>query len=233
MRAAHSMIRAALFRLLLLAGIALLAAGAQAARMQVVPDGDAELAEGYAAYQAGDRARALQLFRKGAERNHRVAQFNLAVMLLGGEGGGSPDPAGGLQWLRRSADGGFARAQYALGLLYERGELVQRSLPDATAWFRKAAEQGYRDAQVSLATQYFLGRGAPLDYAEAARWYERAAEQGDEGAAYIIASQYETGNGVQADTMRAFYWYSIAAAGGDLVAAMKAREMRERLNRTR
>jgi TPR repeat protein len=33
--------------------------------------------------------------------------------------------------------------------------------------------------------------------------------------------------------MRAFYWYSIAAAGGDAVAALKAREMRERLNRPR
>ena len=177
------------FRLLLLLVFALLVTAAHGARLQVVPDGDAELAEGYAAYQAGDLVRAQQQFRKGAERKHRVAQFNLAVMLLEGEGG-QLDPAGGVQWLRKSADGGFARAQYALGLLFERGELVQRSLPEATVWFRKAAEQGYRDAQVAVATQYFLGRGAPVDLAEAARWYERAAEQGDEAAAYNTGSLY-------------------------------------------
>jgi TPR repeat protein len=204
----------------------------QAARLQVVPDDDVELAQGYAAHQSGDLARALALFRKGAERNQRVAQFNLAVMLLDVEGG-QPDPTAGLHWLQKSASGGFARAQYALGLLHERGELVPRSLTDATIWYRKAAEQGYRDAQVSLATQYFLGRGVPRDYAEAARWYERAAEQGDTGAAYIVASQYEKGDGVETDTLRAFYWYSIAAGSGDAVAVIKAREMREKLSTSR
>lgn len=225
--------RATPLRLLLWLLVALsMHAPAQAARLQVVPDDDVELAQGYAAHQAGDLARARALFRTGAERNQRVAQFNLAVMLLDGEGG-PPDPKAGLQWLQKSAAGGFARAQYALGLLHERGELVPRSLTEATAWYRKAAEQGYRDAQVSLATQYFLGRGAPRDYAEAARWYERAAEQGDPGAAYIVASQYENGDGVEADTLRAFYWYSVAAGSGDAVAVLKAREMREKLGTSR
>jgi TPR repeat protein len=208
----------------------LMHAPAQAARLQVVPDDDVELAQGYAAHQAGDLVRARALFRK-AERNQRVAQFSLAVMLLDGEGGTRSES--GLHWLQKSAGGGFPRAQYALGLLHERGELVPRSLTEATAWYRKAAEQGYRDAQVSLATQYFLGRGAPRDYAEAARWYERAAEQGDPGAAYIVASQYENGDGVEADTLRAFYWYSVAAGSGDAVAVLKAREMREKLGTSR
>ena len=206
---------------------------AQAARLQVVPDDDVELAQGYAAHQAGDLARARALFRTGAERNQRVAQFNLAVMLLDGEGGQLPIRRRDCNGCRSPPAAAFARAQYALGLLHERGELVPRSLTEATAWYRKAAEQGYRDAQVSLATQYFLGRGAPRDYAEAARWYERAAEQGDPGAAYIVASQYENGDGVEADTLRAFYWYSVAAGSGDAVAVLKAREMREKLGTSR
>jgi TPR repeat protein len=207
-----------------------LAAPAAAARLEVVPDSDTALVQGFAAYEAGDRTRARQLYSHAAGRGQRVAQFNLAVMLIGGEGGPA-DPVAGLEWLRKSAGGGFARAQYALGLLYESGDGVARSLADATAWFRKAAEQGYRDAQVSLATQYFLGRGAARDYAEAARWYERAAEQGDTGAAYIVASCYEHGHGVEADALRAFYWYSIAAAAGDPVAQIKAREVRAKLSR--
>ena len=210
----------------LLAAVAL--CSAHAARMQVIPSDDVELGQGFAAYEAGDLARAQRFFRSAAERHQHVAQFNLAVMLLNGEGGPS-DPEAAVQWLKKSAGGGFARAQYALGLLHERGDGVPLSLTEATAWFRKAAEQGYRDAQVSLATQYFLGRGAPRDYAEAARWYESAAELGDQAAAYIIASQYEKGDGVERDELRAFYWYSIAAAGGDPVAAHTARELRGKL----
>lgn len=210
----------------LLVGAVLLPA--QAARLQIVPADDVELGQGFAAYQAGDLARAQRLFRSAAEREQRVGQFNLAVMLINGEGGPA-DPAAGVSWLKKSAVGGFARAQHALGLLYERGDLVPLSLSEATDWFRKAAEQGYRDAQVSLATQYFLGRGAPRDYAQAALWYERAAELGDQAAAYIVASQYENGDGVARDELRAFYWYSIAAAGGDPVAVYKARELREKL----
>ena len=121
---------------------------------------------------------------------------------------------------------GFARAQFSLGLLHERGEHVPRSQTEATAWFRKAAEQGWRDAQLALATQYFLGRGAPRDYAEAARWYERAAEQGDAGAAYIVASMYEKGDGVEQSISSArCSGISRPRPAAIPVADIKAREM--------
>jgi uncharacterized protein len=194
------------------------------------PSNDADVAAGWAAYRSADHAGALSHYRKAAARNERVAQFNLAVMLLAGEGEPA-DPVAGVVWLRRSAELGFARAQHALGLLHERGLHVVRSLPQATGWFERAAEQGFREAQVSLGTQYFLGRGAALDYREAARWYERAAEQGDEASAYIVASLYERGEGVAQDRVRAFYWYSRAASGGDPAAIIKARELREQLSR--
>jgi TPR repeat protein len=219
------------FRLLKLlpATLLLVAVVASAQRLQIVPDDDLDLANGFAAYQARDAKRALEHFRKAAERNQRVAQFNLAVMLLTGDGVPA-DPAAGLGWLRRAADNGMARAQHALGLLYDSGEHVGgRSPQQATLWYRKAAEQGWRDAQLNLGTQYFLGRGAPQDMREAARWYEKAAEQGDEGAAYILASLYEKGDGVERSYQQAFYWYSQAAASGDPAAAIKAKEMLGRL----
>src|SRR5512137_675995 len=171
--------RRALTLFLALLGAAFLA---QAEPARVVPADDPDVAAGWIAYGAGRHEEAIERYRKAAARNERVAQFNLAVMLLAGEGGPA-DPVEGVRWLRKSADLGLARAQYALGLLYERGEHVKRSLTEATAWFLRAAEGGYRDAQVSVGTQYFLGRGAARDYREAARWYERAAEQGDEGSA--------------------------------------------------
>lgn len=198
-------------------------------RMQVAPTGgDAELTSATAAYQAGDLPLARERFGAAAQRGNRLAQFNLAVMLITGAGG-DPDPAQGAAWLKKAAAAGLVQAQYSLAVFYEHGEIVERSLTEATAWYRKAAEAGWRDAQLNLATQYFLGRGAPLDMAEAARWYERAADQGDEGAQYIIASMYEKGDGVSRDLARAMHWYRMAADQGDRAARIKADEMAARL----
>jgi TPR repeat protein len=198
-------------------------------RMQVAPtSGDAALASATAAYQAGDLPLARERFGAAAQRGNRLAQFNLAVMLVTGAGG-DPDPAQGVAWLKKAAAAGLVQAQYSLAVFYEHGEIVERSLTEATAWYRKAAEGGSRDAQLSLATQYFLGRGAPLDMTEAARWYERAAAQGDEGAQYIIASMYEKGDGVARDLARAMHWYRMAADQGDRAARIKADEMAARL----
>jgi uncharacterized protein len=198
-------------------------------QLQIGPGGDEELAAAWAAYEAGDKAKARARYLAAAEHKNRLAQFNLAVMLVAGEGG-DPDPRQGLDWLRQAANGGLARAQYSLAQFYERGELVDRSLTEATAWYRKSAEGGWRDAQVSLATQYFLGRGAPLDMAEAARWYEKAADQGDIGAQYIIASMYEKGDGVRLNLERAVFWYHLAAEQGDEVARLKVGEVMGKIN---
>jgi len=203
------------------------AAGARPVASPVGADSDS--ARGWSDYRHGRHTSALTHYRKAAEKHHRVAQFNLAVMLIEGIGT-RPRPGEGVAWLRRSAQSGFAQAQYALAELYDRGEHVPRSPATATAWYRAAAEQGSRDAQVGLATQYFLGRGAPQDHAEAARWYELAAAQGDAGACYIIASMYERGYGVAPDPERAMYWYAQAAARGEAGAAAQAHAIRQRLD---
>ena len=96
--------------------LALACSSAAAGQLQIVPDEDSDVAAGWSAYRANDPARALAHYRKAAERNNRVAQFNLAVMLLGGEGAVA-DPVAGVGWLRKSAERGFSRAQFALALL--------------------------------------------------------------------------------------------------------------------
>ena len=114
--------RRALALFLALLGAAFLA---RAEPARVVPADDPDVAAGWSAYRADRHEEALAHYRRAAARNERVAQFNLAVMLLAGEGGPA-DPVEGMSWLRKSADLGFARAQYALALLYELGILVAR-----------------------------------------------------------------------------------------------------------
>jgi len=170
---------------------------------------------GWLAYERGDYAAARNFYDAAARAGDRLAQYNLAMMLMRGEGG-TADAGAGVVWLRRAADAGMAQAQYNLGLLFESGVGVPRSLTSATTWWEKAAEQGHADAQVQLATQYFLGRGAPKDWKLAARWYEAAAGNGDAGAQYIIGSFYEHGDGVAQDLRKALDWYAQAARQGDI-----------------
>ena len=172
---------------------------------------------GFLAYQRGDYPAAFASFEAGAKKGDRLAQFNLAMLLLRGEGSAADlDPKN-------------CAVQYNLGLLAESGIGMERSLTTATAWWQKAAEQGHTEAQVQLATQYFLGRGAPKDWKLAAKWYEAAAENGDVGAQYIIASFYEHGDGVPQDLRRALDWYVQAARQGDVGAAVQAKDVARRL----
>ena len=54
---------------------------------------------GWIAYQRGDFAAARAAYEHDARLGDRLAQFNLATMLLRGEGGAA-DPASGVHWLR-------------------------------------------------------------------------------------------------------------------------------------
>jgi uncharacterized protein len=188
-------------------------------------------AAGWQAYARGDYVAARSLFEEKARADDRLAQYNLAMMLLRGEGGAS-DPEAGARWLRKAADAGMVQAQYNLALLYEGGIGVPRSLTAATEWWEKAAKHGHTEAQVELATQYFLGRGAPKDWKLAARWYEAAAENGDAGAQYIIGSFYEHGDGVAQDLRKALEWYVAAARQGDVGAAVQAKDVARRISAT-
>jgi TPR repeat protein len=86
-----------------------------------------------------------------AQAGDAKAQFELAKAYQGGQG--VPlDRVKSIQWLRKSADQGYAGAEVTLGAFYESGAL--REVPgfnhpdphEAAKWFRKAARQS-SDAQ--------------------------------------------------------------------------------------
>jgi TPR repeat protein len=95
---------------------------------------------GWRAYERGDYAAARSLYDAAARAGDRLAQYNLAMMLMRGEGGAT-DTGAGVVWLTRAADAGMAQAQYNLGLLFESGVGVPRSLKPATV-VEKAANRG-------------------------------------------------------------------------------------------
>jgi hypothetical protein len=77
----------------------------------------------------------------------------------------------------------LAKAQYWLGLLYERGEGVAQDSGTAAKWYEAAAKHGNPDAAFNLAILYEEGRGVAPDPKKAWDWYSAAAVRGHPKAA--------------------------------------------------
>lgn len=137
--------------------------------------------DGFAAYEGGDYATALEIWRPLAEQGVAAAQYNLGVMYRNGEG--EPlDYAEAVRWWRLAADQGYALAQYNLGVRYRNGQGVPQDNGEAVNWFREAAEQGLASAQNNLGQMYTEGLGVPQDFVLAHKWFNLSAAQGNETA---------------------------------------------------
>ena len=169
--------------------------------------------EGVAAYEKGDFATALGLFREVAENGDPLAQNKLATMYALGEG--VPKNASeAVKWYRKSAEKGNAVSQGMLALQFYIGNGVKEDHKEAAKWWRKSADQGNSMSQCSLAGKYHRGDGVPQDYKEAAKWYLMSAEQGNSESQYNLAVMYDNGEGVHQDFKEAIKWWRKAAEDG-------------------
>ncbi len=103
---------------------------------------------------------------------------------------------------------GDAKAQHALGRLYEYGRGVQGNAQTAMQWYRRAADQGHADSEYRLAVAYAYGLGGyRQDYREAVIWLQRATEHGHGKARKMLVRAYERGElGLPRDPKQARYW---------------------------
>ena len=138
--------------------------------------------DGWEAYDRGEYATALRLWRPLAEKGFIAVQMNVGSMYASGLGV-QKDHAVAAAWYRRAAEQGYALAQFNLGVMYDKGQGVPQNDIEAVRWYRRAAEQGFADAQFNLAFMYGNGRGVTQDFIEAYVWFSLAAAQGDEDAA--------------------------------------------------
>ena len=99
------------------------------------------LAEGAAAYEAGDYAEAANIWRPLAVDGDALAQFNLGLLHETGRGV-AEDPAEAAGWYERAARQGMVRAQYNLALLHQVGRGVAQDVAQALFWLEVAARLG-------------------------------------------------------------------------------------------
>ena len=160
------------------------------------------------AYDAGNYALALKIWKPLAEAGNAEAQFRLAYM-YGEEKGVTKDKAAYLHWMLAAARQGHPAAEFWMGFSSEWGTEAPLDIHEAARWFRLSADQGNTDAQRSLGDLYETGDGVVQDYVEATELYTAAAEKGDDAAQEDLARQYLEGHGVPRDLVQAHVWYNL------------------------
>jgi len=120
--------------------------GALVATLGVVSAAVAGPAEdALAAFDRGDYATALRLFRPLADQGNAAAQNRLGFMYVKGRGV-PQDDAEAARWYRLAADQGLSAAQFILGSMYAVAQGVPRDFVRAHMWLNLAAAQNYEDA---------------------------------------------------------------------------------------
>jgi TPR repeat protein len=101
--------------------------------------------QGLAAFNTGDYASALRLWRPLAERDEPRSEAGIGFMYHRGLGVAVDDREAAV-WLRRAAEHGQAEGQLMLGFLFYYGRGVPQSFVRAYAWCELAETDGNADA---------------------------------------------------------------------------------------
>ena len=132
------------------------------------------LADGAAAYEAGDYGAAAKAWRPLADGGDAMAQFNLGLLHETGQGV-AEDPAEAAAWYERAALQGLSQAQFNLALLHQTGRGVEKDGTEALYWLEVAAQHGEGAGQAQAADAASrLAEILPAEEVESAR--ARAAQ---------------------------------------------------------
>ena len=125
----------------------------------------------------------------------------------------SPEVA--FKYFKKSAEMGYAKAQYILSQCYFTADGVLESIPDSIYWLRKSAENNCVEAQIELASRYRNGHDVSLDEKEAFKWMNKAAHDDFSGRAYnYLGVYYDDGIGTDINHGFAFTCYEKSAERG-------------------
>ncbi|MBV6541067.1 sel1 repeat family protein [Ursidibacter maritimus] len=133
---------------------------------------------GQEAFELGDYATALEIWRPLAEQGNTFAQFGLGVMYHDGLGV-AQDYQQTAYWWQKAARQGQVESQYQLGVMYRD---IFEDYQQAVYWYQKAAQQGYASAKVNLGVHYLVGAGVKKDIKKARSLWQQACKQGEKKA---------------------------------------------------
>lgn len=156
------------------------------------------------------------------DQDDAVANFEAAMAVLGGKTT-KVDPQDALAMLRKSAQLGYAPAEYLLASLHMAGTLgVPNDYAHGLPLLQAAADAGHVDALFMLGSIYHDGLGVKKDPKKALDLLGKAAERGHVYAAYLAAYMVNDGEGVKVDHDLAYRLARNLADRGEVAGAVIA-----------
>jgi TPR repeat protein len=157
-------------------------------------------AEGIREYELGNMIDGMELMYKSADAGYAPAQAKLGYILDQSE-----ENEKAVIWFRKAAEQGNMDGQYGLGIMYAKGDGVEKTFSQAIVWIKKAADQGHLMAMRTYATALENGElGISKDEDETLRWLKKAADRGDAISIRRLARAYRWGElGLATDTIEA------------------------------
>jgi len=140
------------------------------------------LKDGIEAWQRGDYASAVAMWRPLADKGDPDAAFNLGQAYRLGRGVRA-NPALAKSWFEKAANQGHVDAATMLGLLL----MQEGNQPGAIKWLKRAAEKDEPRAQLVYGTALYNGDGVTQDPVLGYAFVSRAASQGLEPAQDTLA----------------------------------------------
>jgi TPR repeat protein len=168
-----------------------------------------------------DPEKALEWFRKGAEKGSAKSQHNLGTSLMKAHEA-NPDEkqvVEAIDWIRKAAEQKLPEANLTYGIYAYMGENgIAQNYELAATHFQIAADHGLADAQNYLGAMNKNGQGMPIDHEQAITWDRKAALHGHIRAQANLGFAIGTNNADENKQNEALAWLSIASQQGDVTA---------------
>lgn len=153
--------------------------------------------------------------QKMADAGNAEAQMRLAVMYYTGSMDGKPDLKKARYWYEKAAAQDQPTALFNLGVMYEKGEGVEKDADKALVYYCRAADKGLVEAQLNAAVEF---RDLRQDLGKAAHYFQMAADHGHKAAQREFGRMLLEGQGVKRDLPLALKYLDAAASTGDALA---------------
>lgn len=85
---------------------------------------------------------ARSMYEQAARKGHKESQYILGVMISTGQAGFTPDWKPAIPYFKKSADQGFALAEFMMGYAYQLGFGVKANPETAAYWYRRNLGHG-------------------------------------------------------------------------------------------
>ena len=134
-----------------------------------------------------DFAESIKWYKEASDQGDVSAPFAISLVYRQGRGATvKKDLDKWKEWLRKSAELGYAEAQEELGRSLFMGDDIKKDLNEARFWLRRSAVQGFVRAQNGYAITLIEGHGGPKDLINGFKWVLIAARAGSREARQML-----------------------------------------------